>query len=102
MPKQPFIVIKLRAGWSLVGDGRSVVGYGQRTTVDLPSGARLVPALRLPPVPEDEATPAEIELARYVHLLLPPGMSTGAALVMIGGWTFVERATEPPGEFNSD
>lgn len=98
MPTQPFIVIKLRAGWTLVGDGRSVSWYGHRSTVDLPGGARLMPALRLPPVPEGEATPAELELARYVHLLLPDNVGTEAALALAATWTFVERATEPPPE----
>lgn len=98
MPTPPFIVIKLRAGWALVGDGRSVAWYGHRSTVDLPRGARFVPALRLPPVADEDATPAETELARYVHLQLATDMTAQQAVALAGTWTFVESARLPPAD----
>ena len=91
-----FIVVKFRAGCALLGDGRSVLVGGRRRAVDLPSGARLVPALRIPPANVDDLTEAERELSRYVHLRLPPDLPIDEALQLARGWDFVERAEPAP------
>jgi len=92
---QPFIVIKLKPGWALEPGHASVKARSQRITPELPAGAELVPAIPLPPARGKPAA-AERELARFIHLRLPAGVSPGEALVLARSWRFVERAEMPP------
>lgn len=96
MATPPFIVIRLRRGWALGNDACSLVRDGQRTAVELPAGARLTPALVVPP-PEDGApTAAETEIARYLHLHLPVGADLATALQQVAAWPGVGRVALPP------
>ncbi len=96
MPTPGFIVIRLRRGWALGGDGCSLVRDGQRTAVDLPAGAWLTLALAVPPPDEGASTAAETEIARYLHLHLHAGADVGAALQQVAAWPGVGRVALPP------
>lgn len=90
MPPAPFLVLKLKPGWTFDVDTAQATRRGLRVQLLLPPGARLRAALVLPPVPPRRRSAAEREIARYVHLLLPPAMSADAALELARGWVFVE------------
>jgi hypothetical protein len=40
--------------------------------------------------------PAERELARHLHLVLPPELPMIETLLGVRGWEFIERAELPP------
>src|SRR4051812_20348361 len=87
------LVIKLKPGWAFEPVTGRVVRGRLGVLPSLPPGARLVPVLDIPPPPPGwRRTLAEMELARYVHLELPPGAAEGATLDVVRGWSFVERA----------
>jgi hypothetical protein len=90
MTPPPFIAIKLRKGWSLDSGGLALRSPGRRIVPDLPPGARLRPALELPP--QSPPTAVEHELARFVHLTLADPVSLEAAYLVALGWPFVEHA----------
>jgi len=92
----PFIVIKLKTGWALEPGGTRLKAGARRAAPELPAGAELVPALPVQPQARGKASPAERELARFVHLRLPDGAPVGEALALARGWAFVERADLPP------
>jgi hypothetical protein len=90
-----FIEIRLRPGWRLGEDQRSVRrdSPALRVPLALLPGAVLSPALPLPPLPDGHTPwPAEAELARFVHLRLPEGGALDDALTLARLWPFVERA----------
>jgi hypothetical protein len=88
----PFIVIKLKPGWALDHDGGSIRRRGLGVVTSLPAGSSLVAALPLKRPVRGSRTLAELELARYVHLLLPAGLAADAVLKQARAWAFVERA----------
>jgi hypothetical protein len=88
----PFLVLKLRSGWTFDADTAQVRRRGERVQLLLPPGARLRAALVLPPPARQRRSAAERELARYVHLLPPPAMAPEDALVLVRDWAFVESA----------
>jgi hypothetical protein len=92
------VVIKLKSGWQLDADGDAFVsGKTGRIVPELPKGAALLPAMPIAPAPaaRGKAAAAQRELARFVHLRLPRGMSVEEGLEMAHGWEAVESA-EPP------
>jgi len=97
MSTPPFIVIHLQPGWVLGADAASLVHRGRSTVLDLPTGAWLVPALEVPPPEQGRRTPAEHEIARYLHLHLPAGLDAEHMLARAATWPGVERVTLPPG-----
>lgn len=97
MSMPPFIVIRLQPGWALGADAASLVHRGRSTALDLPSGAWLAPALDVPPPEHGQRTPAEHEIARYLHLHLPAGLGGEDMLARVATWPGVGRVTLPPG-----
>lgn len=91
----PHLVITLKAGWALQPDHRSFADKRQHFVPPLPSGAWLEPAMPMPPR-RRPTSPAEADLLRYVHLRLPAGADTAAALALVRGWPGVERAEPAP------
>lgn len=96
----PFVLLQLRRGWRLDAGG---LRHRQRRQPLPPDwllatlqGARLRPALPLAAVRRVGRTPAERELARWVHLLPPAGAAPGDWLVRARAWPFVESARLPP------
>lgn len=90
-----FIEIRLRPGWRLGEDQRSVrrASPSLRVPLALLPGSVLKPALALPAPPEGQGPwPVEVELARYVHLHLPADQPLDDALTLARLWPFVERA----------
>ena len=90
MSPPPFIAIKLKRGWTLEADSAALLSPPRRVVPELPSGARLQPALEVPP--PSQPTAAERELARYLHVVLPDGVDPEAVLETVLGWRFVESA----------
>ncbi len=90
-----FIEIRLRPGWRLGEDQRSVRRESPALHVPLAllPGSVLKSALALPSPPEGQrALPVEVELARYLHLHLPAGEPLDDALTLARLWPFVDRA----------
>lgn len=84
------MVVKLKPGWRLDLAQALFRRRAQQVVPCLPAGARLRPALSI-----DDAgapTPAERELARFVHLHWPDAPSTEDALALARSWPCVERA----------
>lgn len=87
------MVVKLKSGWSLDTQQSLFKRRGQQIVPWLPTGARLKPALPIEAPPR--LTPAERELARYVHLHWPDAPSPEDALALARSWPCVERAELP-------
>ncbi len=86
----PIVIVKLKAGWVFDVDAGVARRRGEQVQLLLPPGARLRPALPLPP--QRHRTRGERELQRYLHLLPPPEMDGEAALALVRDWRFVESA----------
>ena len=90
------ILITLKSGWRFVADEGSLRRGRKLVRPELPPGAVLCAALQ-PASPEPQRPwPAERELARYLHLVLPPEQPMIETLLAVRGWLFVERAELPP------
>ena len=91
-----FIQITLKSGWRFVAEDGSLRRGRRHVRPELPAGAllrlALAPAAPEPPHP----WPAERELARRLHLVLPPELPMIETLLAVRGWPFVERAELPP------
>lgn len=85
------MVIKLKPGWALDPALPGFRQRGKRMAVSLPEGARLAPALAIDAVPRP--TPAEREIARFVHLHWPDAQALQQALALAQSWPCVERAS---------
>jgi hypothetical protein len=86
------VVIKLKPGWAFEPDSGRVVHGKLGVLPALPAGARLSPAIDIPPPPRGwQRTPGELELARYLQLEAPPGCAEDELLDVVRGWSFVER-----------
>ena len=93
------VVIKLKSGWQLdPNSGALVSGNTKRVVPDLPKGAALVPAMPAAPAPaaRGKAAAAQRELARFVHLRLPAGMSAEEGVALATRWDGVESAQAVP------
>lgn len=85
-----FLVVKLAPGWRLAQDGSGFVAADGRTvTPSLPAGAWFSEALPL--VGGGLPAEGEAELARFVHLHLPPGTDLDAIQTIAAAWVGVER-----------
>jgi len=91
-----FILITLKDGWRFVAEDGSLRRGRKRIRTDLPAGAVLRPALAPASAEPQHPWPAERELARHLHLLLPPEQPIIDTLLAVRGWEFVERAELPP------
>lgn len=90
----PIVIVKLKPGWVFDVDAGVARRRGEQVQLLLPPGARLRPALPLPP--HRHRTPGERELERFLHLLPPPQMNGEAALALVRDWRFVESAELAP------
>jgi hypothetical protein len=91
------VVIKLKPGWAFEPDSGRVVHGKLGVLPSLPPGARLQPVIHIPPPPRGwQRTPAEMELARYLHIEGAPGGAEEELLDTVRGWSFVERVDRDP------
>jgi len=90
-----FIVIKLKSGWVFDAASGAIKRQGRAVQPVLPQGMQLVPALAVRLPHRGQPTPAERELARFVHLQLPDAAAADQALALVRSWPFVERAEVP-------
>ena len=93
--RSEFIVIKLKPGWAFDAASGAVRRSGRVLQPAVPQGMKLVPALAVPLPPHGRPTPAERELARFVHLMLADESVVDEALALVRDWPFVERAERP-------
>ncbi len=90
----PIVIVKLKRGWVFDVDAGVASRRGERVQLMLPPGARVLPALPLPP--QRHRTPGEREILRFLKLLPPPEMDGQAALALVRDWRFVESAHLAP------
>jgi hypothetical protein len=90
------IMITLKSGWRLAAEDGTVRRGRRRLHPELPLGASLHESLPLAAPDTRRPWPAERELARHLHLVLPPELPMIETLLGVRGWEFIERAELPP------
>lgn len=93
---RPHLVARLRPGWEH-STGRFVSGEGKEIDPSelLPPGSRVEPMV--PEVVEEgPRSEAEADLARYIHLVLPPGTDPDAWLDDLRAAECFEEVRKPP------
>jgi hypothetical protein len=90
------ILITLKSGWRLAAEDGTVRRGRRRLRPDLPRGASLRVSLPVAAPATRRPWPAERELARRLHLVLPPELPMIETLLGVRSWEFIERAELPP------
>jgi hypothetical protein len=91
-----FILITLKSGWRFVAEDGTLRRGHKRLRPELPLGASMRASLPTVAPEPRHPWPAERELARHVHLVLPPELPLIETLLGVRLWEFVERAELPP------
>jgi hypothetical protein len=96
----PHLVVRLETGWRYdVADSRFIAAEGEKVfaPVDLPDGSRIVYMIPdLQHLDRESMAADELELARYLHILLPPETDSAQILSRVAEWPCVAEARRPP------
>ena len=97
---QPHLVVRLKKEWRYEQDKGVFVdlsGKRKRSVApQLPAGSRLVPmAPALAEANLRELSSDELNLARFIYIMLPEGTKPKKILKEVLGWHFVESAELP-------
>ena len=91
-----FILITLKRGWRLAAEDGTLRRGRKQVRPELPLGAQLRASVPTASPEPRRPWPAERELARHLHLVLPPELPLIETLLGVRSWEFVERADLPP------